>query len=99
MPQPSTEFPPPANIGPYRVFGLLGRRHPATAYRVIPSEVGYIFGPPSQDFAAAATLNFTAYPITCSAFTVTPITNCVSRAPPHTLMCCTEKSIAKGLVT
>ena len=28
-----------------------------------------------------------------------PATNCVSRAPPHKLMCCTEKSIANGSVT
>jgi len=31
MPEPSADFPP--SIGPYRVSGVLGRRHPATAYK------------------------------------------------------------------
>jgi eukaryotic-like serine/threonine-protein kinase len=33
MPEPSADFPP--SIGPYRVAGVLGRRHPATAYKAV----------------------------------------------------------------
>src|SRR5262249_9601047 len=48
---------------------------PATAYRVTPSESGYIFQPQFQDFGgSAANLNFAARPITCPVLAVTPIT-------------------------
>src|SRR5207253_4521169 len=47
---------------------------PGTGYRATPSLPAYVFSPVSADFDAPGVANFTAYPITCSAFAVTPIT-------------------------
>src|SRR5437870_3969516 len=47
---------------------------PGTVYRATPSLSAYVFSPVSADFDAPGVANFTGYPITCSAFTVTPIT-------------------------
>src|SRR5262249_36505173 len=44
-----------------------------TVYRATPSLAGYVFSPPSLDFDAPASLNFTATAVGCSAFTPTPI--------------------------
>src|SRR5438552_18155111 len=47
---------------------------PGTVYRATPSLSAYVFSPVSADFDAPGVVNFTAHPITCSAFTVTPLT-------------------------